>query len=46
MEEIRIMFNDLIPKKQKEVLEAYGIMKPEEMNWDVFPLVIIPIEND
>jgi hypothetical protein len=46
MDEIRVMFNDLIPKKQQEVLEAYGIMKPEEMNWDVFPLTVIVFEND
>lgn len=41
MNEIEIYFKDLSGEKQDELLEAYGYEKPEEANWDVFPLVVI-----
>jgi hypothetical protein len=38
MANIEIFFHDLSPTKQKEILEAVGVERPEDMNWDVFPL--------
>ena len=43
---IEIFFDDLKEDKQKEILEAFGVEKPEDMNWDVFPLAIINVEVD
>ena len=47
MKMIEIFFEDLKPKKQKELLEAFGINSPEEANWDVTPLaILIPPESE
>lgn len=35
---IEIYWQDLMPEKQAELLEAFG----EKGNWDVFPLATIP----
>ena len=43
--QIEIMFHDLNEPKQKELLQAYGVQRPEEMNWDAFPLTIIEVES-
>jgi len=43
---IDVFFADLSEEKQKEILEAFKIEKPEDMNWDVFPLAIINVEVD
>jgi len=42
---IEIMFSDLSPEKQKEILDAYGIKDPKEMNWDVIPFDMINTED-
>lgn len=39
------MFDDFKEEKQKEILEAYGIASPKEMNWDVIPFDVIEIED-
>ena len=41
MNKIEIMFNDLNEKTKKEVLDFYEIKKPEEMNFDIIPLIIL-----
>ena len=41
---IDIYFSDLIPETQAEILEAYGISHPSEMNWDVFPLFDLEVD--
>jgi len=46
MKEVEIYFHDLSEEKQKEVLGAFEIEKPEDMNWDVIPLAIINVEVD
>jgi hypothetical protein len=49
MNKVEIFFRDLSPSKQAELLEAVGVDKPEDMNWDVFPLDtwdFEPIEED
>ncbi len=38
---IEIMFNDLNEEAKKEVLDFYGIERPEEMNLDIIPLIIL-----
>jgi len=38
---IDIFFDDLKEEKQQEVLKAFEIEKPEDMNWDVIPLTIV-----
>ena len=40
---IDVYFRDFSDRKQREALEAYGIEKPEDMNWDIFPIVTIPV---
>ena len=40
---IDVYFRDLSEGKQREALEAYGIEKPEDMNWDIFWIASIPI---
>lgn len=41
-EGFEIYFHDLKEKVQQELLDFYGIESPEDMNWDVFPVAIIP----
>lgn len=36
--EVEIYFDDLTAEKQKELLTAYSIKSPLEMNWDVLPI--------
>jgi|GEM_PF-4578738 len=43
---IEIYFDDLKKEAQIEILEIYGIKGPEELNADVMPLAIIPLEID
>ena len=41
-----IMFSDLTPEAQKELLKAFHIRSPETMNWDVVPIAVIPISDE
>lgn len=43
MVEIEIYFDDLSAEKQQEILDAYEIDSPDEMNWDCLPLTSIAI---
>ena len=43
---VTIFFNDLTEEAQDRVLKAYDLERPEEMNWDVFPLVELPIPQE
>lgn len=43
--EVEIYFNDLSKEKQKELLEAYGVDDPKEMNWDYFPVATIEVDQ-
>ena len=43
---IEIYFDDLKEEVQKEILEIYGIKGPEELNADVMPLAVIPLEEN
>ena len=42
MDELEIYFDDLKPEAQKKLLELHGISGPDEANWDVFPIFVIP----
>jgi len=44
--EFEIMFSDLTPEAQKELLKAFHIKSPEDMNWDVVPIAVIPISDE
>lgn len=46
MKTIEIMWDDLTPDKQKEVLEIIGEDNEKEMNWDVIPMAVIEVEED
>ncbi len=41
---IEIMFDDLIERKQDEILKEFKIANPEEMNWDIAPIAILELE--
>jgi len=41
VKEIEIYFDDLVPETKKEILKAMALEKPEDANWDVFPLTTI-----
>jgi len=43
---IEIMFDDLIERKQDEILKEFEIDNPKEMNWDVAPIAIIEVEME
>lgn len=45
MKEIEIYFSDLNEDMQKKLLEEAGVESPEDMNWDVFPIAVVPIER-
>ena len=45
MKEVEIYFDDLRKEKQKELLQAFGIKSPEDLNWDVFPVAIVPVSD-
>ena len=40
-----IMFDDLVPETQKEVLKFLNLKTPEAGNLDVFPLTVISQED-
>jgi len=41
-----IMFSDLTPEAQKKLLRAFHVRSPEDMNWDVVPIAVIPISDE
>jgi len=41
METYEIMFSDLNPETQKDLLDFMGIDSEKDMNWDVFPIAEI-----
>lgn len=44
--EILVYFHDLAPHLQEQLLEAFGVTAPQEMNWDVFPVTEITVYPD
>lgn len=46
MQELEIYFRDFNTETQKEILKAYKIKSPEEMNWDIIPLTTLVIEEE
>jgi hypothetical protein len=44
--EFPIMFEDLSPKAQEDLLAFQGVKSPSELNWDVFPVATIYREID
>jgi len=45
MTAIEIFFDDLSIEKQNELLEAYNITDPEEMNWETVPIATINVDD-
>jgi hypothetical protein len=43
---IEIMFDDLREEKQKELLKAYEVVTPHDMNWGVIPVTIIEATSE
>ena len=41
-----IFFNDLKPEVQNEILSIMKKESADEMNWDIFPIAVIDIEED
>ena len=46
MRDFDIMFSDLKPTVQEELLRIAGICDPKEANWDVIPVSVIPFQTD
>ena len=46
MTTVEIYFDDLTEEKQKELLEAVEAEKPEDMNWDTFPVACVDLGDD
>lgn len=46
MATIEIMFDDLKEEIQEEILEAYGIESPSEMNWEIVPIAVLETEDE
>lgn len=48
MKTVKIFFSDLIPEKQKELLDACKVKDPKEMNWDmdILPIAFFDCEDD
>lgn len=40
-----IFFGDLVPETKKEILKFLEIKKPEDGNFDVFPLTTITLQD-
>ena len=43
---MEIMFDDLIPEAQKRLLKETDVSAPEDMNWDIYPVVIVDFKED
>ena len=43
---VEVFFEDLAVDKQEELLEAYNIKKPEELNWDINALFSVNTGDD
>lgn len=43
---MEIMFDDLTYEAQARLLEAAGVVSPEEMNWDEVPVAIVEFEDE
>ena len=41
-----IYFDDLTEQAQAKLLESVGIEDASEMNWDVFPITTIEVEEE
>ncbi len=40
---VEIYFEDLNEEAKRTLLEITGVKSPEEHNWDVFPIAVIPL---
>ena len=45
MKTYEIFFNDLTERAQKELMEFVGVDDPKELNWDVFPIAELDMED-
>ena len=43
---MEIMFEDLTPDAQKRLLEAAGVARPEDMDWDELPVAVVDFETE
>ena len=41
-----IFFDDLKPEVQEQLLSLMKEEQKEDMNWDIFPIAVIDIEED
>lgn len=44
--EVEIMFRDLVPEKQQEILAIYDVETASEANLDVFPLTTFDVDTE
>lgn len=42
---IEVYFKDLKEESQRALLEFYGVQAPEDLNWDICPLVTLENPN-
>ena len=45
-EEFEIYYTDLVEEAQQELLNAFGITDPKEMDWDTTPIATISLIHD
>lgn len=43
MVEVEIMFSDLTREAQLNLLDAAGLVSPEDANWDVVPIAVVTV---
>ena len=44
--DFEIYFSDLTEDAQRRLLDAFGLTDAKEANWDVFPVIVLPIIDD
>jgi hypothetical protein len=42
---VTIYFDDLKEEAQDRVLKAYNLERPKDANWDIIPLMELPVFN-
>lgn len=42
---IQVFYEDLQPEAQQVLLDLYEVDEPEEMNWDSFPIMSLPLPD-
>lgn len=44
--QLHIHFDDFTPEMQEQLLDFYGAETPEEVNWDILPVITLEVEEE